>query len=184
MMWSCVALVPAFPSVTRSVILRRMRDILWNNIFRKPADDQALISELWQATPLFAGIPSKQVRELVCNMHLRSYARDEEVFHEGDQAAGAILVFEGKVEILADTRRLAELERGDFFGEIALAENDQRTATARCIEDSRLVFFLKQDLEEWIELEPRLGNRFLMNLASVLARRLHEANRMLARPCP
>jgi len=46
------------------------------------------------------------------------------------------------------------------------------------------VFFLKQDLEEWIELEPRLGNRFLMNLASVLARRLHEANRMLARPCP
>jgi CRP-like cAMP-binding protein len=161
-----------------------MRDILWNNIFRRPADDRDRISELWQATPLFAGIPSRQVRELVNNMHLRNFAQGEPVFHVGDQAAGAILVFEGKVEILADRRRLAELDRGDFFGEIALAENDRRTATARCVEDSRLVFFLKQDLEEWIELEPRLGNRFLMNLASVLARRLHEANLMLAQACP
>jgi CRP-like cAMP-binding protein len=161
-----------------------MRDIIWTNIFRKPRDEREQLAGLWQATPLFAGIPAREVLSLADNMHLRSYGKDEVVFREGDQAAGAILVFDGKVEILADTRPLAQLERGDFFGEIALAENDQRTATARCLEDSRLVFFLKQDLEEWIEVEPRLGNRFLMNLSSVLARRLHQANLLLARHCP
>ncbi len=161
-----------------------MRDIIWSNLFRKPEDDREQLTALWQETPLFAGIPARQVRELVSQMHIRAYRQDEIVFREGDQAAGAILVFEGKVEILADTRPLAELQRGDFFGEIALAENDQRTATARCLSDARLVFFLKQDLEEWIEVEPRLGNRFLMNLSSVLARRLHQANLLLARQCP
>jgi len=161
-----------------------MPDTIWTNIFRTPRDNQAQIAELWQATPLFAGIPEREVRELAGNMHLRRFGEGEVVFREGDQAAGAILVFEGQVEILADTRRLALLERGDFFGEIALAENDQRTATARCLEETRLVFFLKQDLEEWIEVAPRLGNRFLMNLASVLARRLHQANLLLARHCP
>jgi CRP-like cAMP-binding protein len=50
-----------------------------------------------------------------------------------------------------------------------------------CISDSTLVFFLRQDLEEWIETEPRLGAVFLMNLASVLAQRLHQANQSLAR---
>ncbi len=161
-----------------------MRDILWTNIFRNSADEREQLAELWQATPLFAGIPPREVRSLSGNMHIRHFGKDEIVFREGDQAAGAILVLEGRVEILADTRPLAQLERGDFFGEIALAENDQRTATARCLEESRLVYFLKQDLEEWIEVEPRLGNRFLMNLASVLARRLHQANLLLARQCP
>ncbi len=161
-----------------------MRDIIWANIFRKTADECQQLAGLWQATPLFSGIPPREVRNLAANMHIRHFGKDETVFREGDQAAGAILVLEGRVEILADTRPLAQLERGDFFGEIALAENDQRTATARCLEESRLVYFLKQDLEEWIEVEPRLGNRFLMNLASVLARRLHEANLLLARQCP
>ncbi|MFT7674638.1 MAG: CRP/FNR family cyclic AMP-dependent transcriptional regulator [Gammaproteobacteria bacterium] len=84
------------------------------------------------------------------------------IFRQGDQGAGAILVFEGSVRIMVDKTELSKLDRGDFFGEIALAENDQRTAAAYALEDSRLVYFLKQDLEEWIETEPRLGARFLM----------------------
>ncbi|MFT5505527.1 MAG: CRP-like cAMP-binding protein, partial [Gammaproteobacteria bacterium] len=55
---------------------------------------------------------------------------------------------------MVDKTELSKLDRGDFFGEIALAENDQRTAAAYALEDSRLVYFLKQDLEEWIETEP------------------------------
>ena len=72
-----------------------------------------------------------------------------------------------------------ERRRG-FFGEIALAENDKRTADAQCVKPCRLVFFLKQDLEEWIDIEPRLGNIFLMNLASTLAQRLQIANQLLS----
>jgi CRP-like cAMP-binding protein len=81
---------------------------------------------------------------------------------------------------MAKDIQLASLSEGDFFGEIALAENDKRTADAHCLKPSRLVFFLKQDLEEWIELEHRLGTIFLMNLASTLAQRLHQANLLLA----
>ena len=69
---------------------------------------------------------------------------------------------------------------GDFFGEIALAEPEKRTADAIAVENSRLVYFLKQDLEEWIEYEPRLGGRFLMNLSAILAKRLFEANKVIA----
>ena len=76
--------------------------------------------------------------------------------------------------------QLALLEVGDFFGEIALAETDIRTADAFSIGNSTLVYFLKQDLEEWIEFEPRLGARFLMNLSSTLAQRLYQANQLIA----
>ncbi len=157
-----------------------MSNFFWNNIFKKTLSESDLITGYWKKTPLFKGIPTRHIRALAQNMHVRNFARDEEVFRQGDQGAGAILVLEGQVRVMANNTLLAELESGEFFGEITLAETDKRTADASCITKSRLVYFLKQDLEEWIEIEPRLGTIFLMNLASILAQRLHLANQLLA----
>jgi CRP-like cAMP-binding protein len=157
-----------------------MKNFLWGNIFKQPDSELEQIARLWQNTPLFKGIPARHIAALAENMHVRQYQQDEVIFHQGDQGAGAILVLEGQVRIMARNTTIAELQQGDFFGEIALAENDQRTADAYCELPSRLVFFLKQDLEEWIEVEPRLGTIFLMNLASTLAQRLLQANQLLA----
>jgi CRP-like cAMP-binding protein len=112
-------------------------------------------------------------------MHVRQFHQDEIIFNQGDQAAGAILVMQGSVKIMANRTQLALLEAGDFFGEIALAETERRTADASAVTSSTLVFFLKQDLEEWIEYQPRLGARFLMNLAATLAQRLYQANLLI-----
>jgi len=101
----------------------------------------------------------------------------ERIFQLGSQGAGALMVLEGSVQIRADTTELALLKLGEFFGEIALAEPEKRTADAYSVSNTRLVYFLKQDLEEWIEYEPRLGARFLMNLSAILARRLSLANK-------
>jgi len=113
-------------------------------------------------------------------MHVRNFKAGEIIFNQGDQAAGAILVLRGSVRVKVKDTELALLESGDFFGEIALAETEKRAADAYATVESSLVFFLKQDLEEWIEYEPRLGARFLMNLSSVLAQRLIEANEFIA----
>ena len=157
-----------------------MKNFFWNNIFKQPKNECDLIAEFWQQTPLFKNIPTRHIRALSNNMHVRNFQQDEVVFRQGDQGAGAILVLEGQVKVMANNTLLAELEKGDFFGEITLAETDKRTANACCVKNSRLVYFLKQDVEEWIEIEPHLGTIFLMNLASILAQRLHLANQLLA----
>jgi CRP-like cAMP-binding protein len=157
-----------------------MTDFFWSNIFKQGDSEIELITRLWQNTPLFRNIPARHVASLVDNMHVRHYQSQEVVFHQGDQGGGAILVLDGHFRISANSTTLAELEQGDFFGEITLAETDKRTADATCTGSGRLVFFLKQDLEEWIEIEPRLGTRFLMNLASILAQRLHQASFLLS----
>jgi len=118
---------------------------------------------------------------LCAKMHLRDFKAGEVIFNQGDQGAGAILVLDGKVRVSAQTAELAVLENGDFFGEIALAAPERRTADATAVSVSRLVYFLKQDLEEWLEHEPRLGTQFLMNLSATLAQRLYEANQLIAR---
>ena len=157
-----------------------MNNFFWNNIFKKTRSECELITEFWQQTPLFKNIPSRHIHSLSENMHVRNFQADEVVFRQGDQGAGAILVLEGQVKVYANNTLLSDLDKGDFFGEITLAETDKRTADACCITKSRLVYFLKQDLEEWIEIEPHLGTIFLMNLASILAQRLHMANQLLS----
>jgi CRP-like cAMP-binding protein len=157
-----------------------MDNFFWSNLFNRVSDETGVIADFWRATPLFRNIPLRHVQALAENMHVRHYQQDEWVFREGDQGAGAILVLEGRVRVVANQTTLAEFDAGDFFGEIALAENENRTADALCTEAGRLVYFLKQDLEEWIEVEPRLGAVFLVNLASTLAQRLHRANQLIA----
>lgn len=157
-----------------------MSNIFWSKVFRQEPSEVDQIAELWQQTSLFNGIPARHTRMLSAKMHVRRFRANEIVFHQGDQAAGAILVLDGSVCIKVMHKELAMLQSGDFFGEIALAESEQRIADAIAVEDSRLVFFLKQDIEEWIDREPRLGARFLLNLSSVLAHRLFEANQLLA----
>jgi len=153
-----------------------MSKFLWSNIFKGETSQVDQIAELWHKTPLFQGIPLKHIRFLSQNMHVRHFQADEEIFRKGDQGAGAILVLQGMVKILFGQMDPVELESGDFFGEIALAEVENRLADASAINNATLVYFLKQDLEEWIELEPHLGARFLKNLAASLAQRLFHAD--------
>ncbi len=158
-----------------------MSNIFWSNLFRSGDSELQTIARLWQQTPLFRDIPERQTEQLCSKMHLRLFKPGESVFTLGDQGAGAILVLEGTVRIMANTTELALLESGDFFGEIALAATERRTADATAVIASRLVYFLKQDLEEWIEHQPRLGARFLMNLSATLAERLYQANTLIAK---
>lgn len=157
-----------------------MTNIFWSNIFRKGEDELQVITRMWQETPLFSNIPQRHIAFLCEKMHLRDFGADEVIFTRGDQGAGAILVLEGEVRVYADKTELALLRSGDFFGEIALAAPERRTADASATSRSRLVYFLRQDLLEWIEYEPRLGATFLLNLSATLAQRLFEANRLIA----
>ena len=158
-----------------------MSHIFWSNLFKKNDSEISVISNLWRQTPLFDDIPVHHINFLSKTMHVRHFKQNETIFRQGDKGAGAILVLDGEVRIMADKTELSRFRRGEFFGEIALAENDSRTADSFATEESRLVYFLKQDLEEWIEYEPRLGARFLMNLSSVLAHRLHLANEIIGK---
>ena len=156
-----------------------MSQFFWSNFFKDNTNKQQIISDYWAKTPLFTNIPNSQIYTLVNTMHIRQFAMGETIFKQGDQGAGALLIINGHVNVFTKETALASLKAGDFFGEIALAQTDQRTADATAIENTELVFFLKQDAEEWIAKEPKHGAQFLKNLATVLARRLQKMNDQL-----
>lgn len=152
----------------------------WHNLFHRKGDRIHEVTELWLSTPLFEKISYNRCRELVQNMHPRNYKANEKVFNAGDIGESVVLIRHGRVEIRAGDKILAELTEGDFFGEIALVIDEPRTANAVASEDSELIFFLRSDLEEWIQRSPKDGAQFMLNISRVLAARLKHTNLLLS----
>src|SRR5437867_1644334 len=75
---------------------------------------------------------------------LTHFEKGHVLFHEGDAGEDMFIIQSGKVAIKKRVKEggdatLAILEKGDFFGEMALLERLPRSATAEVIEDGDLI---------------------------------------------
>ena len=158
-------------------------DGIWGNIFRLGPRNQSL-GEILQIIPLFHDLTPKELRILERVVHARSYQPAETVFLEEEPGAGMYVIRSGRIDIVLkhETQnpiRLAELEPGDFFGEMALLGDSSRSATAVAREQSELIGFFHPDLLEIINLHPVMGAKITFGLASTLSERLRYTNTQL-----
>ncbi len=159
---------------------------LWGNIFkgRNGADRDA--TRLLKEIPLFSGLRKGELREVERLVHRRLYKEGEVVFWEGEPGVGIYIIQQGEVGIYkeyakAGQKELARLHPGDFFGEMALLDDDSRSATAVASGETCLFGLIHPDLFDLIERKPQLGVKLLSSLANILARRLRLTNQDLQR---
>ena len=103
---------------------------------------------------------------------------------EASPAEGMYVILDGQVSIIdPDSETIfATLESGDFFGELALLDEEPRSASAVAKIPSRLIGFFRTDLLTLMKRSPELGNKILINLSRVLGERLRRTNQELAKP--
>ncbi len=95
-----------------------------------------------QQTPLFSSLDRQSLGKLIQHVRLVELSAGEELFHQGDPAGALYVVAQGAVVPIAEGEprtRLAVLEAGEFFGEIALFTNQPRNATIEALVDCKLL---------------------------------------------
>lgn len=163
---------------------------LWENkAFKGKKDTTAILKE----NILFQDLSARDLRFVTNIVHHRHYRNSEIVFHQGEIGFGMYIIAEGSIEITATAGHPAasgkaeevlvvRLHQDDFFGELALVEeNARRNATARALTDTRLIGFFKPDLLEIIERRPATGVKILLRLGEVIGRRLVETTEKMTR---
>jgi CRP/FNR family transcriptional regulator, cyclic AMP receptor protein len=155
-------------------------DGIWSNIFRLGKQQESL-AEILQKIPLFQDLTAKELKILERLVHIRTYRPGEPVFVETEPGAGMYVIRHGRVDIVLNHRSdnpltLAELEAGDFFGEMALLGDTSRSATAVAREQSELIGFFHPDLIEVVNVHPAMGAKISLGLAKTLAARLRYTN--------
>ena len=96
------------------------------------------------------------------------------LFTKGDSGMAMYLIVDGCVRIHDNGATLDELSVGDVFGEMAVLDNAQRTATATTTEPT-LVFQLHQDvLHDLMFDQPTLMHGMFRIMSTRLRQRLHD----------
>jgi signal-transduction protein with cAMP-binding, CBS, and nucleotidyltransferase domain len=155
---------------------------IWANLFKKkPDDDEESVLSTLRLVPLFSDMSDSELREFEKIIHRRAFKANETIFWEGEPGVGMYIIQRGAVTIFKhaageEREELALLRDGEFFGELALLDESPRSATAVAKTPSEIIGLFRPDLFELLERKPRLGNKFLFQLALIVGERLKNTN--------
>jgi CRP/FNR family transcriptional regulator, cyclic AMP receptor protein len=88
-------------------------------------------------------VPGEAVRRLAAEGRVRTYRRGTYLFYQGDPTDHVFFFWRGRIEVSSDSvnghrQLLTTLDRPQFFGELGVLGEQQRTATALALEESEV----------------------------------------------
>jgi len=142
--------------------------------------DASIVQKIAQRVPVFAGMTAECLMTTLATAENYPVKAGEAVFQEGDIGSAFYVVIAGEVVVQkhkdGEVVELARLGTGQCFGEMALVQNDVRTATVAGLSDSVTMRFER----ERIDAIPQSAHIIYRNIARILAARLDESSVMLA----
>ena len=145
--------------------------------------DKSELTEVLRGHPLMRALSEDQLLSFAGAGELDVYHPGEAVVTEGTLGDAVYLLLVGKVAVTkkdAGDRTLAELEPGEFFGEMSLVEATARSATVTATEASQIFRLPNQELHRLAEEDPQSMNRVLVVVVRTLSARLRKMNQTLA----
>jgi CRP/FNR family transcriptional regulator, cyclic AMP receptor protein len=146
-------------------------------------DKQEEIVEKLKQIPLFEEIKdnSEYINSLTEICRIREYKAGDVIIKEGDLGSEMYIVYEGGVEIKKRTRAgddytvvKLKAEYNVFFGELALIDDDKRSATVAASEDSKFLVITKDSFLKLGNDQPEIGLPITRAIAKILAGRLRK----------
>jgi CRP/FNR family transcriptional regulator, dissimilatory nitrate respiration regulator len=128
-----------------------------------------------EAIPLFEGLSSDQHAELGSIAVEKSFDRGETIFLEGEPGTGFYVAISGQVKIFKLSTEGKEqilhiFGPGEPFGEVPVFEGKNFPAHALAMQDTRALFFPRNELIDLIKRNPNLS----LSMLAVLSRRLRK----------
>jgi CRP/FNR family transcriptional regulator, cyclic AMP receptor protein len=140
------------------------------------------VVELLGRVPVFSTLELPDLERIAEVAVPRSFEPGQAVFREGDASDTCYVVREGHARAIRThgdgrTITLANFGPGDIFGELAMFEDELRSATVEAIEQMSVVGVLGPDMRRLMSEHPQIAMRLVIGLG----RRLRETNERLTR---
>ena len=131
--------------------------------------------------PLFGAFTPGQILDLSHMLRRRKFARDDVIFHQGDDGESFYIIESGTVRItqLSEDGReltLIVLRKGDFFGDMSLLDGEPRSAAAITAEETEVLTLFRDDFMNFIIRYPPAS----LEILRVLSLRLRRMDEVLA----
>jgi CRP-like cAMP-binding protein len=163
--------------------------LLWETLERwKRSTPELGRVQFLKTVAFFDRLSNRQLKNVSGIMFERTYDTDELIFEEGQPGAALFLILEGKVAVEiyreTSTTRLAVLESGAFFGEMALLDDTPRSANARALEPTRTLALYRNDLNDLVDRDAKTACQVYRSLAGMIGDRLRLTNELVQTKTP
>ncbi len=138
-------------------------------------EEEAVAQQL-ATVPLFAQLSERQLKSIAKTGAVRTYAVGDHVVTKGDRDVGFYLLLNGHMEVKSEGKHIADLHSGSFFGEMALFQDQVRTADVIAAAASQCLVLSRWDFWGAMSREPET----LRALMVELVRRLKETPKALS----
>ena len=139
-------------------------------------------AELLSRVPVFAELGADDLGRVAQVAVPRSYDGQQVIFREGDDSDTCYIVRSGHARAIRQhsdgrTITLARFGPGDIFGELAMFDDERRSATVEALDDLSTVAIPGSAMRALLERHPAIA----VKLVIALGRRLRAANERLSR---
>lgn len=136
--------------------------------------------DLLRTMPIFGGLNSSSLESLLGKSESVTVKRGEYFFREGDPGGSLFVLRSGSVEIEREwngqTVTLGSLSGGDCFGEMALVDFQDRSASVRATKDCDAIRISLDVLRSLLRDDVEQYAMIMMNMGREVSRRLRSAD--------
>jgi len=127
------------------------------------------IEDFLARAPLFARLGRRSLHKLAALCISRDFEPGSVVISEGDTGLGLFVIVSGTVEVTKrsgdEILRLAVMKRGDLLGEMALIDDQPRSASAVALEPTRCLLITRNSFQTLTQKDPEIAWCLLPTLA-------------------
>jgi CRP/FNR family transcriptional regulator, cyclic AMP receptor protein len=105
-------------------------------------------------------------------MEEKAFPAKSSIFKQGDEGQSLFIVASGVARIHVGTQNLAQVKRGDFFGEMSLFDTEPRSASVTAAQNCSCLELTQSQLYEAINETPEIA----LKLIGVLSTRIRDLN--------
>ena len=116
---------------------------------------------------LLQSLPDSVLSELLLQCQTATLQPGETLFRDGDPGHHMYAVLDGRLTIIKEEQEIAHIHKGQVFGEMAIIESKNRSATVRASEHTTLMEITKQQFDSLLAS----NEQFLFSLLATLSER-------------
>jgi CRP-like cAMP-binding protein len=144
-------------------------------------DLERLIIRLLETVEVFSGFTQTELIDLLSNAEKCVFNPRDIILTEGSAGHFMYVIIDGEVEIrkklaVGGEKVLKNLGSGSCFGEMALVDNEVRSATVKSVKKCIMLRIGESDFWK----NPLASAKFYRNIARLLSQRLRDNNAMIA----
>jgi CRP-like cAMP-binding protein len=151
-----------------------MKDFPTEELILKEASMYSTLEKtiFMKGVDLFRDISGEEVSHVAQIAEEIEYGSEQTIFDEGDVGDSMFIIVDGAVRIHKGNKELAVLSKGKFVGEMALLDQEPRSASVTSTEETTLLEINGEDFYDLMASRMEI----MQGIVKILTQRLREAN--------